>query len=162
MKEQICCVILDKSHDLSLCSLSSKMGIMILMSQDQMWLHTLCKEFSNYNVLSLLSWMFIELRECLASLSKLWVIPGRTSQLETGFYLFPREAAQLQWIFLFSKITYPPDDSFYVSLLDDFCMMRIDFGLDSSQHGVTGTAWENDSNIVSHLKGMLWLFAYFS
>jgi hypothetical protein len=49
------------------------------------------------------------------------------------------------------QIIYHPNDSFYISLLDGHWMLRINFGLDSSQYGMTSQHWERDDNIVPHL-----------
>lgn len=45
------------------------------------------------------------------------------------------------------QIIYPPDDSFYVSFLDGHWMLLIDFGLDSTQYGMTIKPWTRDDDI---------------
>lgn len=56
-----------------------------------------------------------------------------------GFIFLPEKLYYFNIYFFALQIICPPDDGFYVNVLDDSQMMRIDFGLDSTQREVTGT-----------------------
>ena len=68
-----------------------------------------------------------------------------------SLHLSPIESLHFQYTFDALQIIYHPDDSLYIGLLDSHWMLRINFGLDSSQCGMTSQPWKSDDNILPHL-----------
>ena len=132
-------VMLSKSLMSNLCSLNYKVGIMILMSQHR------CRikwDYALFVKSFLIVMFYCYYYKCSLSWDRAWHLCPNSGWFQADLVnwkhacIFLPRSCPISMCFFALQIIYSSDDGFYVSFLDDAYMMRIDFGLDSTQHGV--------------------------